>query len=533
MTNQKYKIGSANIIPSDYPDPDVIRVDDTYYMVSTTMHFMPGCVILRSYNLLDWEFCSYVYEDLDRTPQQQLLNNKGVYGKGMWAASLRYHKGLFYVSFVANDTGKSYLFTSADIKGPWKKSEIAGFYHDMSILFDDDENDGRVFIVHGNTQIHLTEMKSDLSGPKEGGINKIIIEDNREKVNLGYEGSHFYKIKNKYYIFLIHMPKDKMRTEACFVADKIDGPYKGCDVLHSDLGNWKSGLAQGGIVQANDGKWYGILFQDHGALGRIPILVPVTFKNDFPVFGETDSIGQQIAPQTVKVLDNNPDYKYAPLYTSDFTDKKGKLHPLWQWNHTHNPELAKIENNTLEIKTDKIVKNPVQAANTLTQRTFSEQCLGSVTLDASKINEGDYAGLCALEGEYAFIALTKKDGKFFLVTADHTNKYSPWTMNVYDDDFPAFHEEIPLEKLGLDLTASDNNKAIITLQLKFSLHYKDEKVQLMYLNPKTGNFEQVGKASPLRYTLDQFVGVRFAMFMYSTKTPGGIAKFSDFKYDFW
>ena len=76
-----YKTASANIIVSDYPDPDVIRVDDTYYMVSTTMHFMPGCVILRSYNLLDWEFCTYVYDELEKTPGQQLLDGRGIYGK--------------------------------------------------------------------------------------------------------------------------------------------------------------------------------------------------------------------------------------------------------------------------------------------------------------------------------------------------------------------------------------------------------------------------------------------------------------------
>lgn len=94
------------VLPLDYPDPDVIRVDDTYYMVSTTMHFMPGCVILRSYNLADWEIYSYVYETLELTDQECLKNGKNAYGQGMWAATLRYEKGMFYLIFVANDTGK-------------------------------------------------------------------------------------------------------------------------------------------------------------------------------------------------------------------------------------------------------------------------------------------------------------------------------------------------------------------------------------------------------------------------------------------
>lgn len=79
----------------DYPDPDVIRVGDAYYMVSTTMHFMPGGEILRSYDLGNWEHVSYVYDRLDSTPGQTLTGEEHIYGKGMWAASLRFHKGFF------------------------------------------------------------------------------------------------------------------------------------------------------------------------------------------------------------------------------------------------------------------------------------------------------------------------------------------------------------------------------------------------------------------------------------------------------
>ena len=173
------------IIYSDFPDPDVICVNNSFYMVSTTMHFMPCCVILKSYNLVDWEIINYVNPFHDENQSTKLQDNNGIYAKGMWAACIRYHKGLFYILFIANDTGKTYLFTSDDINGEWKKSEIQGFYHDASLLFDDDK---RVFIVHGNCEIHLTELKSDLSGPKKDGINKIIIRDDKNKVNLGYEG---------------------------------------------------------------------------------------------------------------------------------------------------------------------------------------------------------------------------------------------------------------------------------------------------------------------------------------------------------
>jgi len=510
----KYKTSSTNIIYSDYPDLDVIRVDNTYYMVSTTMHFTSGCVILRSYNLIDWEFCSYVFENLEETPGQTLKDNKGIYGKGMWAASLRYHNGTYYVSFVANDTKKSYLFTSDKIEGPWHKSIIQGFYHDMSVLFDDD---GKTYIVSGNTDIRLTEMESDLSKPKANGIDKIIIQGDKETSALGYEGSHIYKINGKYYIFFIYIPKGKMRTQACFVADNIEGPYYGGDVLCSDLGNWQSGVAQGGIVQSNDGKWYSIMFQDHGALGRIPVLVPIELTDNKFTFGVKGQV-----PDTVTVLDNNPNYNYLPLYSNDFTDEKGNLKYGWQWNHIPDKSLVKVSKNTLSITTDKTVVNVVQASNTLTQRTIEEKCFATVNLDASKLNNGDFAGFCALEGEYGFIGITKKENNFYLTAAEHKSKHSQWAMNVLDTESPHILKEITV------------TKPVISLKLVFDLTKDNQWVKLMYLDDTSKDFVSLTESPvKLRYTLDQFVGVRFALFCYSTKTTGGTTTFTDFRYGTW
>lgn len=272
------------IIWADYPDPDVIRVDDTYYMVSTTMHFMPGCVILRSYDLIHWETVTYVYDALDDTPDQKLEGEKQIYGKGMWAASLRYHKGQFYVCFVANDTHQTYLFTATDITGPWIRKPMEGFYHDCSLLFDDDE---RVYVIYGNREIYLTELKDDLSGPKPNGRHRVIVRDTKPHY-LGYEGSHFYKINGKYYAFFIHFLKSghNRRTQACFVADSLDGEFMGGEIFDDDLGYLNSGIAQGGIVDTPDGQWYAMLFQDHGAVGRVPVLIPIHWENNWPVFAK-------------------------------------------------------------------------------------------------------------------------------------------------------------------------------------------------------------------------------------------------------
>ena len=272
-------IGKNPITGLDYPDPDVIRVDDTYYMVSTTMHFVPGCEILRSYDLVHWEHLSYVYERLDSTEEQRLVGEKNCYGKGMWAASLRYHKGMYYICFVANDTGKTYLYTADNIEGPWEKRIMEGFYHDCSLLFEDDH----VYIVSGNRNIRLQELRKDLSGPKEGGLDRILVSDSRNP-GLGFEGSHFYKIDGMYYLFLIHSLPDRwMRTQACYVSDSLTGEFKGGDVLCDTMGYCGQGVAQGGIVDTPDHKWYAVLFQDRGAVGRIPVLVPVKWEKNVRV----------------------------------------------------------------------------------------------------------------------------------------------------------------------------------------------------------------------------------------------------------
>ncbi|GHU68004.1 hypothetical protein FACS1894184_08990 [Clostridia bacterium] len=296
------------IIWMDYPDIDVIRVDDTYYMISTTMHFMPGGVILRSYDLVHWEICSYVYDILEDTPGQRLDDSKGVYGKGMWAASLRFHDGRFYVCFVANDTRRTYLYQSDSITGPWTRQYIEGFYHDNSILFDD----GRIYIVYGNTTISIVELNDGLTAPKPGGLDKVILEDDRGRYKLGYEGAHIYKINGYYYIFLIHWLKNESgrRVEACFRAKTLDSEWRGGDVLNADLGFMNAGVAQGGIVDTLDGGWYAMLFQ----------ALFVGGTKGAPLF---DSPAGWAAPVVCVTLAEQPIYdELAPLLTHIYELKR-------------------------------------------------------------------------------------------------------------------------------------------------------------------------------------------------------------------
>src|SRR5690625_3370835 len=169
------------VIWSDVPDPDVIRVGDTYYMSSTTMHMNPGVPIMKSKNLVNWEIVNYVYDVLEKDDAQALRNGQNEYGSGSWASSLRYHEGIYYLAVASNTAGETYIFQTEDIEnGEWTKSTLGGLYHDMSLLFDD----GNVYLVYGGTDIRIIELTPDATAIKEDGLDQVIIEKDRKSTRL-------------------------------------------------------------------------------------------------------------------------------------------------------------------------------------------------------------------------------------------------------------------------------------------------------------------------------------------------------------
>ncbi|WP_231710603.1 family 43 glycosylhydrolase [Gracilibacillus suaedae] len=287
----KNNIAKNPVVWADVPDPSVIRVGDTYYMSSTTMHMNPGVPIMKSKDLVNWEIVNYAYDTLDRGEEQALRNGQNEYGQGSWASSLRYHEGIFYLAFASNSTGKTYILQTDDIEnGEWNKTTLDNLYHDMSLLFDDD---GRVYMVYGATDIRIIELTSDASSIKEGGLDKVLIPDagsiSGSQHIINAEGAHLQKINGKYYVSLISWPENSGRTQLVYRSDSIDGEYEGKVVLQD------SGIAQGGMVDTPDGEWYGFLFGDRGSVGRIPYLVPVTWEDDWPVFGVDGKVPEELS----------------------------------------------------------------------------------------------------------------------------------------------------------------------------------------------------------------------------------------------
>ncbi len=489
--------GANPLTCADYPDVDVIRVDDAYYMVSTTMYFMPGGVILRSYDLLNWEIAAHIYDVLDDTPKQRLEGDLNAYGSGMWAASIRYHQGMFYVVFIANDTGKTYIYRAPSIEGPWAQNTLDGFYYDNSILFDDD---GRVYIAHGHRIIKLDELNADLTGLREGGLHRVLVSDDGNP-GLGYEGVHLYKFAGRYYLFAIHsVPTHWKRVEACFASDSLTGAFVGCDVLNDDMGYHNQGIAQGGIVDTPQGDWYAVLFQDREAVGRIPLLMPLAWKEGFPVLGVDGKV-----PRTLTVINNRPGYTYQPLYASDDFSAL-PLKNVWEFNHIPDPVLWASGKGKLNITTGKLCGGLLQAVNTLTQRTMYPRCAAEVSVDGSGLLDGDFAGLCMLQMYFGQIALKMQGGQRYL---------SLITREMGDEE-AVERACIPWQ----DATAT----------LKIEAEFEDQVDLCTFWYWKDDAWQQLGGAHKMYFRLEHFTGNRFGLFNYATQRIGGRADFSQFIY---
>ena len=144
----------------EFSDPDLIRVGDWFYMTGTTMHAVPGLPVLRSRDLVNWEFVSYAMPSFPEGPEYRLEDGKDMYGQGIWAPVLRHHAGRFHIFANINGRGLQ-VFTATDPAGPWTHTKIDRNLHDLSVLFDDD---GRVWAVFDYNEVRLVELKADLSG---------------------------------------------------------------------------------------------------------------------------------------------------------------------------------------------------------------------------------------------------------------------------------------------------------------------------------------------------------------------------------
>lgn len=485
------------VIFADVPDMSMIRVGDTYYMSSTTMHMSPGVPIMKSKDLVNWTIVSYAYDTLANVDAMNLVNGKSTYGRGSWASCIRYHKGMYYVSTFAQTTNKNYIYKTRDIEnGPWEAISFAPANHDHTIFFDDD---GKIYILWSVRKLMIAELKEDLSGVKKG-TERVLIEDANapvgQNVGLG-EGSQLFKVKDKYYLFNIAWPRGGMRTVVVHRADHINGPWEG-KVALQDLG-----VAQGGIVDTPDGRWFAYLFRDYGSVGRIPYIVPVQWEDGWPVIGIDGKVPETLDLPASKGL-------IPGIVNSDeFNRKKGEpaLPLVWQWNHNPDNSLWSVAERKgfLRLKTGRIDSLFLESRNTLTQRTFGPVCSATTMLDAANMREGDFAGLTAFQRKFGQVGIKIVNGqKYVFMVSNKTDK-------------PTELQSLPLSqnRVYLKIECDFRNRTDVA-NFFFSL---DGKVWTV-----------IGGPLKMEYTLmEHFMGYRFGLFNYATKEPGGYADFDWFR----
>lgn len=491
---------------TDIPDNDVIRVDDDYYMVSTTMFFCPGAPIMHSKDLVHWRIVNYVYDYLADDDIYNLRNGKNAYGKGQWATTIRYVDGTYYVLFIANDQHKTYVYRTNDImNGKWERNEIAGaFFHDASLLFD---NDGKVYVVYGNGELHITELLPDLTGIKEGGINQVLIATPRQGFGLRAEGAHFYHIGEYYYVIDIDWPSGKPRTERCWRSKNLLGPYEDKVILQGAFDGRGDGVAQGAIFDTQNGDWYAVMFQDHGAVGRVPTLQPMKWVDGWPILGDNTVPVKQFEVNLPESGENwtwdNDEFDYTA---------NDELALVWQWNHKPiNDKWSVTERKGWMRLHSNPATNIFDARNTLTQRTVGPRCYSEVKMDASKMKPGDKAGLCAFQANNCTIGVeVDNNGKKFIVATSGTRRESKDVLRI-----PLKGKKIWLKMKYVFTPQADDTCGPDKAFMSYSLDGK----KWIDINDQLG----------MRFTLDLFVGYRSALYCYNTNgSEGGFADFDYF-----
>lgn len=488
------------IIWADFPDPDVIRVDDVYYMVSTTMFVMPGGPILKSRDLCHWETVSYIFGTIEDNDIYQLRNGKHAYGKGQWATSLKYHNGMFYACFVCHDMKKTYIYYTDDIeKSGWDRYVLDGVFHDMSFLFDGD----RSYLIYGNGEIRIVELTRDLSALKEDGVNRLLFETPSENIRLRCEGCRAYKLNGYYYLLFIEWPAgDGRRRVVCYRSKELLGEYERKILLDDDMGYRNMGVAQGALIDTSDGKWYAILFQDHGAVGRIPYLLPVSWNDGWPEIGIDGKV-----PRTFEI----PFEKYdaRPLIISDtFDHSQNKLDINWEWNHNPIDGYWSFTERPgyLRLRTRDISADLLTARNTLTQRTSGPECQFTVELDTEGMKPGDYAGLAALQWDYGTVGIKvdSDHGRRVVVSRNRGDG-----VKIEDDSVPFSGRNI---------------------FLKIAFDFENGDIASFYYSPDGMRWVRIGSDLQMRYSLRLFIGYRIGIYCYSEKEAGGFADFRNFCY---
>ncbi|MEH7222656.1 glycoside hydrolase 43 family protein [Bacillus sp. JJ1566] len=406
------------ILHADYSDPDVIRVGKDYYMVSSSFHMSPCLPVLHSTDLVNWKIINHVADTL---PFESYDNPR--HGDGVWAPSLRYHEGRFWVFFGAPDEG-IFMSTAEDPAGEWTPlhlvKKVKGWI-DTCPFWDDD---GQAYLVSAFAKsrigfksiLHISRMKQDGTELLDEGIH--VFDGNEAHPTI--EGPKLYKRNGYYYIFA---PAGGVATgwQTILRSKNIFGPYEDKIVLHQ--GNtYINGPHQGGWVETETGESWFLHFQDKGAYGRIVHLQPMEWENDWPVMGHNQN--KQGIGEPVLKWEKPKSKVVSEIIVPDMSDdfSSGQLGLQWQWQANRKPHWYELKEQMLRLHA---IGHPGETnlyhiPNILTQKFPAETFKVTTKLRFTSETKYDQTGLIVLGRQYASIAVRKVEEQLslFYITGD-------------------------------------------------------------------------------------------------------------------
>lgn len=407
------------VLHADYSDPDVCAVGEDYFLTASSFNCTPGLPILHSKDLVNWKIVNYALKKVEPVEYY----NEARHGKGVWAPSIRFHEGVFYIYWGDPDFG-IFMVKTRDPYGEWDAPVLVKAGKGMidpCPLWDDD---GRVYLAHAwaGSRAKFNSVLTVCELNKEGTAvisDPVLVFDGNDGINHTIEGAKFYKRNGFYYLFapaggVISGWQLVMRSK------NVYGPYEARIVMaqgKTDI----NGPHQGGWVDTPAGESWFLHFQDKGAYGRVLHLNPMKWINDWPVIG-VDKDGDGCGDPVSRYRKPKTDKTYpieTPVESDEFDTRKLGLQWEWHANYqdvfgfTTNMGYARIYGHELSPH----FKNFWEVPNLLMQKFPAEEFTATAKLKVSAKDDGQLSGLIIMGWDYSWIGVEKQGEKFLLKQA--------------------------------------------------------------------------------------------------------------------
>ena len=485
------------VLPGDFSDLDAIRVGDDFYAISSTMQYSPGMEILHSRNLIDWQIVGHVVSDLAALDPELGWDRMNRDGRGIWAGSIRYHAGRFWVYFGTPDGG-IYMASASRPKGPWSpvKRVIAASGGDDPCPFWDDDGKGYLVATRFSADEDGQKYRIHLFSMTAG--NDFVAEDSDRILHQsrGSEANKLYKVGGMYLHYFSEV-RPEGRVAMMERSRSLSGPWEIRQLNHVH-GAVDKEPNQGGLIQLKDGRWWFLTHQGRGDWeGRAGVLLPVTWIDGWPVIGRPgpDGIGEMVWGGDRPI----PAKSKSELFASDSLRERSLI-PAWEWRYQPRPDAWSFTGRGLRMQALLPLAGKGGFAgvrNVLTQRSArAAKAEVTVKMDLGGLVDGEEAGLAHFARENCRLAVAQIGGVRKVLRIDQGNETAGPVVTT--------------TRVWLRSTWSEEGMARFSYSLDGSA------------------FTEIG--SSCRLSWGSYRGDRIGLYTWNSKMEQGHVDFSDFRY---